>query len=134
MAKPDIFIFFCEDTREEVGNKMSIMGLLGPKMLFEADEIVMKSLTIGALCRFREPGPVNGTFSVTFTSDRSNVPLPPALKNVFELPAQEEAVWTTQIVGSLGPLPVHAGMKVKAKLVIGKTRHEAEMCIERGVP
>lgn len=118
MAKPQIYILFCEDARDEVGNKTSLMGLLGPRLIFAEKATVLKSLTVGALCRFFDPKPVEAEFEIKFISASPNAAeLPPQKPEPIHFqPPDGEQVWTNNILGNFHGLPVHNGMKVEACL------------------
>lgn len=116
MVKPQIFILFCEDVRNEIGNKLSLMGLLGPKIIISSSVDVLKSVTVGALCRFYRPEPVEAQFEIKFIAaegNESKIPPPEPMLLTIE-PQGDEDVWTSQIIGDFQGLPVHNGMKIEA--------------------
>lgn len=116
MAKPQIFILFCEDVRDEVGNKLSLMGLLGPKIILPSSEGILKSVTVGALCRFFGPEPVDAQFEIKFIPAEGNefkLPPPEPMSLTLE-PQGDDGVWTSHIIGSFQGLPVHNGMIIEA--------------------
>ena len=80
MADPQVYMLFCEDVREEAGSKISLMGVLGPKISLENSEAQtgrLKSLVIGAQCRFFDTKDVAGEFEVRFVSGLDDIELPP---------------------------------------------------------
>ena len=116
MAKPQIFIIFCEDVRDEVGNKISLMGLLGPKIILPTSDGILKNLTGGALCRFSDSGPVEAEFDIKFIAangEPSQLPAPEPMAMKLE-PPTDERVWTSHVIGNFQGLPVHGGMIIEA--------------------
>lgn len=116
MAKPQIFILFCEDVRDEVGNKISLMGLLGPKIILPTSDGILKNLTVGALCRFYDAGPIDAEFNIKFTAangEPSQIPAPEPMSMKLEAPS-DESVWTSHVIGNFQGLPVHGGMVIEA--------------------
>lgn len=131
MATAEAFIFFCEDTREEVGNKISFMGQLGPRMIVPQEDFGLKGLCIVALCRFREQESARGKLIVEWSSDRDGAELPPLMNQEFELGAADgEPVWQTQVIAGLVGLKVHAGLRASAKVIIGDCMSEATLQID----
>ena len=116
MAKPQIFIIFCEDVREEIGNKISLMGLLGPKIILPPSAKVIKGLSVVALCRFFGSEPVDAQLSIRFIAADESAPMvsPPAPKTLQLTAPNGENVWTNHIIGSFQGLPIHDGMVVEA--------------------
>lgn len=129
MAKADAFIFFCDDTREEVGNRISIMGLFGPKVQLSGGEGLLKSLVVGALVRVYSDAPVPARFSVEFQSSRNDVELPPSpgpIELILPVPGGAD-VWSTNIIGAFNAVPVHVGMRVVARLELLGQVHESTL-------
>lgn len=53
-------VLFCEDIRQEVGGRVSLMGILGSKLLVQSFP-----LPFSKLCLFIEWGEITGKFNVT---------------------------------------------------------------------
>lgn len=134
MADPQISIFFSDDTRDEIGNKTSIMGLLGPDMNITtnmpSDVPLTINISIGALCRFFSPEPVDTVFEIRFHSahDAEKIAPPPASKFVMS-PPKGESEWTSQIVGAFNALTIHDGMRIEALLNAGGKEYAANLNI-----
>lgn len=133
MAKPQIFILFCEDVRDELGNKISLMGVLGPKLILLSSEPTLKSFTIGALCRFFSPEPVDVEFEIKFIAADSDAPplSPPGIMSLRLEPPGEESVWTTHVIGNFHGLPVHNGMVIQATLKCFDEEFSATLTVEQ---
>jgi hypothetical protein len=134
MAKPQIFILFCDDVREEVGNKLSLMGLLGPEIFIPLPEITLKGLVIGALCRFFTPEPVDAEFAVQFVpANGETLSISPPEPAFIKLePQGNEGIWTSNILGSFQGLSIHEGMRIDVSLKCLGEEFSASLTVERG--
>jgi hypothetical protein len=135
MDKPQIFILFCEDVRDEVGNKLSLMGLLGPKIIVPSSEGILKNITVGALCRFFGTEAVDAQFEIRFiNADGEASKLPPPEPMALRLePPGEESVWTSHIIGNFQGLPVHNGMMIEAAFKCMGEEFAATLTVEQQV-
>lgn len=133
MVKPQIFILFCEDAREEIGNKLSLMGLLGPKVILPSSEGVLKNVTVGALCRFFGSEPIDALFEIKFVAaNDSATQLPPPEPMTLRLePQGEDGVWTSHIIGSFQGLHVHNGMLIEAAFTCLGEEYSATLSVEQ---
>ena len=134
MADPQICMFFCEDAREEVGNKISLMGLLGPRIFLDENEAQsgrLKALGVGALCRFLDDEPREGVFETRFVaaSDEYVVPPSPEPMTLNLAHDGDGTEWASPIVGVFNNLPVHVGMRVECTLRINDQEHRASLTI-----
>ena len=125
MSKPQAFIVFCENVREEKGDKLSLMGILGPEIRFvglEKDENLTTNISVVLLFRLFEPGPHEVEFSMHFKGGAENVALPPPPENqsVTLKLDQYPDVWTTQVIATLVGLPIHHGMSIAVSAKIGE--------------
>lgn len=135
MAEPQVFMLFCEDVREEIGNKSSLMGLLGPIISLDEGEAKngrLKSLVIGALCRFFDSESRDGEFEVRFIPASEDVETPPepGVASLRLEPNPDDKVWTTNILGTFANLPVHVGMKIESTLRIDGQEYSASLVVE----
>lgn len=125
MTKPQAFVVFCENVREEKGDKLSLMGLLGPEVRFaglEKDENPTTNISVVLFFRLFEPGPQEVEFSVRFKGGSDDKPLPPPPENQRVTLKLDEypAVWTTQVIAALVGLPIHDGMSIEVTARIGE--------------
>lgn len=123
------FIVFCEDVRYEVGEKISLMGLYGPKITVGAGPVgpdgtpvptQLQNLVVGALFRFPENSPqaIEATFNVEFIPAKGadhELPSPGPITLVLEK-GEDDGAWTSQILGTFPHLTIHHGMQIQASL------------------
>lgn len=74
-------IIFCEDVREEDGNKASYMGVLGPKLVFESFPVLLPRLCIVMSADIENERKVSFHVSV---SSPQGIMLPPPIDSISE--------------------------------------------------
>lgn len=133
MADPKVMIVFCEDVRNEVGGRISLMGLLGPHLNLDEDRAVMKSIVIGALVRFTDANVRKGQMRIEFLHDDPAVVVPEAPPQealTFE-PPLGETNWQLQVFGSFIGLEVSQGMTIRCTVTLDGQSHSDELYIRR---
>ena len=121
MAKPQIYIAFCEDAREEVGSKISLMGVLGPKLQSFEPSAFLSHFAVVVLCRFFETGPIHATLQVKCSGvepKADDAALQASqLNEKMEIELQspdDPSEWTCQIMGKFQGQNIRPGMSLEA--------------------
>lgn len=133
MAKPNVMILFCEDVRNETGNRVSLMGLLGPHLDIETETVVLKGLVAGAIVRFNDGQSHQGSLRMEFFAGDEGQTLPPSPpRSQFPIePPEGESDWQVQIFGSFAGLEVHQGMVIRCTIGIDDEEYVGELHIRQ---
>lgn len=134
MSKPQAFIAFCENVREEKGDKLSLMGLLGPELHFvghASDANLSTDIAVVLLFRLFEPGPISADFELKFFAGEKSraLPTPPERQHINLNIEGDKEVWTTQVIAKLVGLPIHDKMRIEASVSIGDEEFTAPLTI-----
>lgn len=132
MGSHEAFVLFCEDVRDEVGNKLSLMGLLGPRMVIASAEPILNNVAICVLGRFSGADPIDAEIQFRFEPAVGvdfDVAPPPSMTVTLEPPDREE-VWQTHTIGKFHRLPIHNGMKIHASFRCLGVEHSATLLID----
>ncbi|NOW44138.1 hypothetical protein FHW96_000265 [Novosphingobium sp. SG751A] len=137
MEKPEVFIFFCDDVRHELGGRLSLMGLHGTQAIIEGDSGYVKSFTVGAIIRYISDEPVEATIEITAKSNKSVSDLPalPPLLTIPMDPGERGIIQNGNILAEFGSIKVHAGLSIVATVtVLGDTFTREISFVSSNVP
>lgn len=134
MAETQAYILYCESLREETGNKLSLIGVLGPDIVLES-YVPTINLTVVALCRFFSNEPVDVEMSLHFQPAVENYgassPKPVAIR---VKPPENDGVWTSHIYGVFQGIPIHNGLVLRADFRAGDFRTSAPLSVKMPAP
>jgi hypothetical protein len=124
-------LLFCEDVRNETGNRVSLMGMLGPHLNLDDEQAIMKGLVVGAIIRFTDGARHEGSMQISFSSTNADRNLPPAppVENFPLDPPNGENDWQVQIFGSFTGLEVHNGMTISCKITLDAEEYSSDLLV-----
>lgn len=127
-AEATPFILFCEDTRDEVGGKSSIIGIYGPVIAIDESPTRLARLRAVALVALKEAEVLETSLSVVVRGD--NAPgSPPPFKG--RITRQRCAIdrWNNQIVAILDGVPVQEGTQIDVSFVANGVAISASLSV-----
>ena len=138
MADVQGFAFFCEDFRQEAGNKTSYMGVVGPHMTFEAApeslpaDVSFRLAKLVAACMAYVPTDEAETaFHVELLMENAPEGVPSRLEQTQTIPiSQKYGRSMAQFNAQLPGFPVQDGMKVTANFTILGHTFSASVAID----
>lgn len=112
MAELELFTFFCDDTRDEVGGKTSYMGMLADRVVYPSTIKRVKGIVAVGMIRVDGLEKVEAQLEV-FVPGRDD---PLVMPLEVERPEDEGSSWTIHMHAAMNNIPVQDGFELRSVL------------------
>jgi hypothetical protein len=128
-------IFFCDDVREEGGNKVSLMGVLGPHLTLPSLPATIHRICVILMADIHGDEPLEVEGELT---SPQGVPLPPVFKTIVsrpETPSRPDTVdeeWNLRVAGTLNGVLINQPSTITVNFRLGGIELHRTLSITAG--
>lgn len=123
-------VFFCEDIRDEVGDKNSFMGLLGPEVWVDDNDKVTPIFCVFLLWATGPSVVVSATFETTNAPEKMVVPRP-FERTLAKDPDNDQDTWLVLVKGRLRCRVGEEPLSITARFAVGDQVFFNKLTLER---